>query len=253
VLRAQVELQSQQQRLIYYQNEFEKDKLNLARAIGLPLGQKISLSDQAPYAPLEGMTVEQALEQAYKARADYQSAQAQVRAAERSRDAARSQRLPSVDFNANYGDIGTSLDKSHGTFSVAGEVKIPIYLGGRVQADVEQAEAQLQQRRSEAEDLRGKIDHDIRTAFLDLKSAEDQLHLSQSSIELAKQQLKQSQDRFAAGVTNNIEVVQAQESVVSNDDNYITSLYSYNLAKASLARALGLTAEASKNLLGGRK
>jgi outer membrane protein TolC len=115
------------------------------------------------------------------------------------------------------------------------------------------ARAQLQQRRSEAEDLRGKIDNDIRAAFLDLKSAEDQLHLSQSSIELAKQQLQQSQDRFAAGVTNNIEVVQAQESVVANNDNYITSLYSYNLAKASLARALGLTAEASKNLLGGRK
>ncbi len=88
VLRAQVELQSQQQRLIYYQNEFEKQKLNLARAIGLPLGQKISLSDQVPYAPLEGMTLEQALEQAYKSRADYQSAQALVRAAERSRDAA---------------------------------------------------------------------------------------------------------------------------------------------------------------------
>jgi outer membrane protein TolC len=253
VLRAQVELQSQQQRLIYYQNEFEKQKLNLARAIGLPLGQKFSLADRVPYAPLEGLTLEQALEQAYKARADYQSAQAQVRAAERSRDAARSQRLPSVDFNANYGDIGTSLDKSHGTFSVAGEVKIPIYLGGRVQADVEQAEAQLQQRRSETEDIRGRIDNDIRAAFLYLKSAEEQLRLSQSSIELAKQQLQQSQDRFAAGVTNNIEVIQAQESVVSNDDNYITSLYSYNLAKASLARALGLTAEAAKHLLGGGK
>ncbi len=136
---------------------------------------------------------------------------------------------------------------------MAGEVKFPIYQGGRIHADVEQAEAQLQQRRSEAEDIRGKIDSGIRTAFLDLKSAEDQLHLSQSSIELAKQQLQQSQDRFAAGVTNNIEVVQAQESVVSNDDNYISSLYSYNLAKASLARALGLTAEASKQLLGGAK
>jgi outer membrane protein TolC len=253
VLRAQVELQSQQQRLIYYQNEFEKQKLNLARAIGLPLGQKISLSDPVPYEPLQAMTLEQALEQAYKTRADYQSAQALVRAAGRSRDAARSQRLPTVDFNANYGDIGTSIDRSHGTFSVAGAVKIPIYQGGRVQAEVEQAEAQLQQRRSEAEDLRGRIDNDIRAAFLDLKSAEEQLHLSESSIGLAKQQLQQSQDRFAAGVTNNIEVVQAQESVASNGDNYISSLYSYNLAKASLARALGLTAEASRHFLGGGK
>jgi outer membrane protein TolC len=253
VLRAQVELQSQQQRLIYYQNEFEKQKLNLSRAIGLPLGQKFRLSDQVPYAPLQAMTLEQALDQAFKTRADYQSAQALVRGAERSREAARSQRLPSVDFNANYGDIGTSLDKSHGTFAVSGAVKIPIYQGGRVRADVEQADAQLQQRRAEVEDLRGRIDNEIRAAFLDLKSSEDQLHLAQSSIELAGQQLQQSQDRFAAGVTNNIEVVQAQESVVSNDDNYISSLYSYNLAKASLARALGLNAEASKQFLGGTK
>lgn len=253
VLRAQVELQSQQQRLIFFRNEFEKQKLNLARAIGLPLGQKIDLTDQAPYAPLPSMTLEQALQQAYRARADYQQALALERAAQRNRDAARAQRLPSIDANANYGDIGPAVDRSHGTFSVAAALRIPIYQGGRVRAEVEEAEAQLQQRRSEAEDIRGRIDSDIRSAFLDLKSAEDQLHLAQSSIELAKRQLQQSQDRFSAGVTNNIEVVQAQESVVSNDDNYISSLYSYNLAKASLARALGLTPEASRQLLGGVK
>jgi outer membrane protein TolC len=249
-LRAQVELQSQQQRLIFYQNEFEKQKLNLARAIGLPLGQQFRLTDQAPYAPL---TLEEALDRAYKTRADYQSALSLVRAAERSRDAARSQRLPAVDFNANYGDIGSSPSQSHGTFAIAAALRIPIYQGGRIHADIEQAKAQLQQRRSESEDLRGRIDHDIRTAFFDLKSAEDQLRLAQSSIDLAKQQLQQSQDRFAAGVTNNIEVVQAQESVVTSNDNYISSLYSYNLAKASLARALGLAPDAFKGFLGGAK
>jgi outer membrane protein TolC len=252
-LRAQVELQSQQQRLIFYQNEFEKQKLNLARAIGLPLGQQFSLTDQAPYAPLQALTLDDALDRAYKTRADYQSALSLVRAAERSRDAARSQRLPAVDFNANYGEIGSSASQSHGTFAVAAALRIPIYQGGRIRADIEQSEAQLQQRRSEADDLRGRIDHDIRTAFFDLKSAEDQLRLAQSSIELAKQQLQQSQDRFAAGVTNNIEVVQAQESVVTSNDNYISSLYSYNLAKASLARALGLAPEAFKGFLGGAK
>jgi outer membrane protein TolC len=111
----------------------------------------------------------------------------------------------------------------------------------------------LQQRRSEAEDLRGRIDSDVRTAFLDLRSAEEQLRLAQSSIELAKQQLQQSRDRFGAGVTNNIEVVQAQESVVVSNDNYISGLYSYNLAKASLARALGLAPEAFKSLIEGGK
>src|SRR5215467_6076017 len=179
VLRAQVELQSQQQRLIFDQNEFEKQKLNLSRATGLPNGQRFNLTDQAPYAPLQAMTLDDALAQAYKSRADYQAAQALVRAAERSRDAARSQRLPSLDVNANYGDIGPSPTQSHGTFSLAGEVRVPIYQGGRIQADVEEADAQLQQRKADAGDLRGKIDHHIRTAFLDLKSAEEQLHLAQ--------------------------------------------------------------------------
>ena len=252
-LRAQVELQSQQQRLIFYRNEFEKQKLNLARAIGLPLGQRFSLTDLAPYAPMTALTLEEALDRAYKTRADYQSALALVRAAERSRDAARAQRLPSLDVNANYGDIGPSITQSHGTFSMAAALRVPIYLGGRIRADVEQADAQLQQRRSEAEDLRGKIDNDVRTAFLDLRSAEEQLRLAESSIQLAKQQLQQSQDRFGAGVTNNIEVVQAQESVVASNDNYISGLYSYNLAKASLARAVGLAPEAFKSFIEGGK
>jgi outer membrane protein TolC len=252
-LRAQVELQSQQQRLIFYRNEFEKQKLNLARAIGLPLGQQFSLTDLAPYLAVQALTLDEALDRAYKTRADYQSAQALVRAAERSRDAARSQRLPAVDVNASYGDIGSAVTQSHGTFSLAAAVRIPIYQGGRIRADVEQADAQLQQRRSEAEDLRGRIDNDVRTAFLDLRSAEEQLRLAQSSIQLAKQQLQQSQDRFGAGVTNNIEVVQAQESVVASNDNFISSLYSYNLAKASLARALGLTPDAFKRFIEGAK
>jgi outer membrane protein TolC len=252
-LRAQVELQSQQQRLIFYRNEFEKQKLNLARAIGLPLGQRFTLTDLAPYSPMTGLTLDEALDRAYKTRADYQSSLALVRAAERSRDAARSQRLPSVDFNANYGDIGSRPTQSHGTFSIAAAVRVPIYQGGRIHADVEQAEAQLQQRRSEAEDLLGRIDNDVRTAFLDLRSAEEQLRLAQSSIQLAKQQLQQSRDRFGAGVTNNIEVVQAQESVVASNDNYISGLYSYNLAKASLARAVGFAPEAFKSFIEGGK
>ena len=252
-LRAQVELQAQQQRLIFYRNEFEKQKLTLARAIGLPLGQRFTLTDLTPYAPMTSLTLDEALDRASKTRADYQSALALVRAAERTRDAARSQRLPSVDFNANYGDIGPSVTQSHGTFSIAAAVRVPIYQGGRIRADVEQAEAQLQQRRSEAEELRGRIDSDVRTAFLDLRSAEEQLRLAQSSIELARQQLQQSQDRFGAGVTNNIEVVQAQESVVASNDNYISGLYSFNLAKASLARAVGLAPEAFKSLIEGGK
>jgi outer membrane protein TolC len=198
------------------------------------------------------MTLEHALDQAFKVRADYQAAQAQVGAAERALDAARAQRLPSVDANANYGDTGPAINSSHGTFTLAAAVRIPIYTGGRIQADIEDADAQLRQRRADAENLRGKIDNDVRSAMLDLKSADDQLQLARSSIDLARQQLQQSQDRFAAGVTNNIEVIQSQESLISSEDNYVSSLYSYNLAKASLARAMGLNVQASRQFLGGK-
>src|SRR5205085_6056862 len=198
------------------------------------------------------ITVEQALERAYKTRADYQSAQALARAAELALAAARSERLPSLGFNGNYGDIGQRVSNSHGTFAAAATLRIPVFEGGRIQADIDQAETELRLRRAESEDIRGRIDAEIRAAFLDLRSAEEQLALAKSSIELARQQLQQSQDRFSAGVANNIEVVQAQESVAASDENYISSLYAYNLAKASLARALGSAAESMKSFIGGK-
>jgi outer membrane protein TolC len=253
VLRAQVQLQSDQQRLIFYQNEFEKQKLNIERAIGMPLGQKISLSDKLPYAPLEAITLDQALEQAYRLRSDYKSAIAQVRAAEKSKQAAKSERLPSFAVNASGGGVGTDPTTILSVFSVSGSLNIPIYLGGRISADIEQADAQLQQLRANAENLRGNIEHDVRSAFLDLKSYETQLKIAQSQIVLAQTQLQQSRDRFTAGVTNNIEVIQSQQSVITSDDNYISSLYSYNQAKAALARALGLAVEESKRLVRGVK
>jgi outer membrane protein TolC len=253
VLRSEVQLQSDQQRLIFYRNEFEKAKLSIARAIGLPPGQAFSLQDQAPYAPLEGIALDQALDQAYRTRSDYKAALALVSAAERTKEAARAERLPTIALNADYGAIGTDPASARGTFTLGARLQVPIYQGGRIRADIEQADAQLQQRRSEAEDLRGKIDSDVRSAFLDLKSYEEQLRIARRQIDLAKTQLQQSQDRFAAGVTNNVEVVQSQQSVVSSDDNFISSLYNYNLAKASLTRAIGLDAEAAKKLFGGAK
>lgn len=253
VLRAQVELQVQQQRLILVRNEFEKQKLNLARAIGLPLGQQFSLADQVSYTPAPPITQDEGLRQAYRTRADYQSAMTLVRAAESSRKAAESERLPSLSFEANYGDIGNTVLNSHGTFAVAGALRIPIFLGARVRADVIQAEAQLDQRRAEAEDVRGRIDAEVRTAFLDLRASGDQVQVAGSSRDLAAQQLNQARDRFAAGVANNLEVVQAQQAVAQADENYISSLYGYNVAKASLARSLGNAEQNYKSFLRGMK
>jgi outer membrane protein TolC len=253
VLRSQVELQSQQQRLIFLQNQFQTEKLDLARAIGLPVAQQFRLTDKVPYTPPPPITLDQALNRALSSRADYQSAVALVHAAESIKKAARSEALPSLNFHADYGDIGPSPGNSHGTYAVSANLKIPLFQGGKVRGDVLQAEALLQQRESQMKDLRNKIEYQVHKAFLDLQSSEDQVKVAQNTVGLAHEQLKQAQDRFAAGVVNSLEVVQSEQAVAAADENYIFSLYSYNVAKASLARALGLAEEGFKQLIGGKQ
>ncbi len=253
VLRSQVELQAQQQRLIYLKNQFETEKLTLARAIGLPVAQEFRLTDTVPYAPPPAITLDLAISQALANRADYKSLQAEVHAAESLKKAARSERLPSLNFHADYGDIGPRPGESHGTYTVAASVKIPLFQSGKVRGDVMQASALLRQRESDLKDLQNKIEYQVRTAFLDLKSSEDQVKVAQSTQNLAHEQLKEARDRFAAGVVNSLEVVQAQEAVATADENYISSLYSYNVGKASLARALGLAEVTFKQMTGGSK
>ena len=250
-LRAQVEWKTQQQQLIAQESQLAKDKLALARVIGLPAAQAYDTSDTIPYAPLEGITPESALKRALESRADYQSAAMQVRAAETAREAALAQRLPTLSLDANYGDIGQNLANSHGTFAVTGSLKFNIFTGGRIRSDVEQADAAIQQRRDELADLEGQIDVQARNALIDLKTAADQVAVSRDNVDLAAQTLVQARDRFAAGVTDNIEVVQAQESVANANQSLVNSIYMHNLAKVQLARAVGMTETSLKEFMGG--
>lgn len=250
-LRAQVEFQTRQQQLIAARNDLEKQKLALARVIGLPLGQQFEITDQVPYKKVTPSTVDEELSRAYLGRADYQSAEAQVHAAEYTLKAARAEYLPSAQFNADYGDIGTTFAHSHGTVDIAGSLQIPIFNGGKTHGDVLRAEASLAQAHQQLESLRGQIDQDVRTALFDVQSAAQQVEVAQSNIDLSNRTLKQAQDRFSAGVTNNIEVVQAQQSVASANESYISSLFNYDYAKLSLARAIGFAEQGVKQYLKG--
>lgn len=252
-LRAQVELQTQQQRLISAQNQLAIDKLTLARVVGLPTGQEFALTNTIPYAPLTSITLEEALQRAYLTRADYLSAKVQARAAELARQATIAENYPTLSVNTDFGDIGSpNFGTSHGTFTFAATLKIPVFQGTRVRTDKLQADSALQQRRAELEDLRGRIDDQVRTAFLNLQSSSDLVAVAKSNIDLANQTLTQAQDRFSAGVTDNIEVVQAQESVASANQSYIASLYAYNQAKISLAQAIGIAEQSALQYLGGK-
>jgi len=240
-LRAQVELKTEQQQLIAAKNDVEIQKLALARTIGLAPGQQFDLTDKSPYSPFPGMTVDEALKQAYAQRSDFQAAMADVHAAEYSKRAAQAEYYPSVSVTGDYG-VASKLPNfsAANVYDVRGTVTIPIFQGGQIHGDIQVADAQLQQARDRLDNLRGQIDSDVRTALLNLQSSQDQVNVAQSNIALAQETLQQSRDRFSAGVTNTVEVVQAQEQVASANENYIEALYSFNYAKISLARALGM-------------
>jgi outer membrane protein TolC len=240
VLRAQVQLKTEQQVLLAQQNQFEKDKLALGRAIGLAPGQVFDLAEKTPFSPLTGITEEQALRSALETRPDYQSSKKLVEAAQRAVEAARAEWYPTVDFSGFYGDTGPSFANSHGVFTVIGSLNFNIYTGGRIHADVERAKATLKQRSDELADQGAQIQVEVRDAFLDLKSAADQVAVARDNLVLSNQTLEQARDRFAAGVSDNIEVVQAQGSVAVANDNLIAALYAHNVAKVELARALGM-------------
>jgi outer membrane protein TolC len=251
VLRSQVQMQSREQKLIVAQNDLAKEKLVLARAIGLPLGQKFEITTRVPYHQLTPQSLDEAIQTAYKARPDFQSQLNRVRSAELARKAAAAERYPSLGVETDYGLSGVDPGSSHGTVDAAVTLRIPIFQGGRVHGDVLRADASLAEEKQRLEDLRARIDQQVRDAYLDLEASGQEVSVEKSAVTLATQNLGQSRDRFASGVTDNVEVVQAQDALAIASDAYIASLYSYNFAKLSLARATGVAESQYSEYLGG--
>lgn len=251
-LRSKVELQTRQQQLIQAKNDFAIQKITVARVIGLSASQEIDLTDKSPYQPLENLTIDQALSRAYASRSDYRAGQSDVRAAELSRQAAVAGYFPSLSFNADYGNGGAHPSDSTRVYDVRGTLSIPVFTGNRVHGDIQQADARLDQSRERLDNLRGQIEADVRTALLNLQSSAQQVEVARSNIDLADQTLAQSRDRFTAGVTDTVEVVQSQEAVASAHEQYISSLYGYNFAKISLIRALGAGEQGVKEFFSGK-
>jgi outer membrane protein TolC len=240
VLRSNVELQAREQRLILARNDLAKQKRVLARAIGLPEGQTFNITTEVAYQPLTTSTLEEALTRAFASRPDYKSMAEQVRSAELQKKAASAERYPSLSAVVDYGSIGTNFASNHGTVDATAELQLPIFQGGRVHGDNLLADSILARARQRLENLHAVIDQQVRDAFLDLQDTAEEVSVENNAVQLAGQTLQQSRDRFASGVTDNIEVVQAQESLADANDAYIASLYRYNIAKISMARAIGV-------------
>jgi outer membrane protein TolC len=252
VLRAQVQMQAQQQRVLAAQNQFEQQKMRLARAIGLPVSQQIELTDGVPYAPLPEFDIDEALARAYQRRPEYLAAESRLRSAELELKAAKGEALPSLQISGQYGVIGQTPASSEQTYNLSGGVKIPIFQGGRVKADVAQAQTALRQIRMQLLDLHNRVEQEVRSSMLDVKTSNEQVIVARQSIDLAAEQLKEAQDRYSAGVSGSLDVVQAQEAVTNANETYIQALYLNNVAKLSLAHALGVAEQQTKSFLGGK-
>ena len=251
-LRSRVEFQTRQQQVIAARNDYQKQLLAFARTIGLPPGQGFELTEKIPYDRPEPISIDAVEQQAYANRPDFLAAEAQVRAAELSRHAAIAEYYPTVSITGNYGAGGATPAHLDGSYQAQGSLTIPIFQGNKVHADTLQADAQLTNSRNQLENLRAQIDQDIRDAVLDLQSASQQVEVARSNVDLANQTLEQARDRFAAGVTDNIEVVQAQDSVASANESYISSLFNYTVARIALARAEGIAETGVVNYLRGK-
>jgi outer membrane protein TolC len=252
LVRAELQRQTERQRLVVAENVAAKQKLALARAIGLPLGQALRLSDAMPFTPATLPALDDAVKNAYQHREDFQSRQAQVTAARSAARSAAAAHLPSMAVDANWGSIGQTVGSAIPTYTIAANVRVPLFNAADKARAIE-AGATLRRTEAELEDARGRIYYEVQSALLDADAARRQVDLAARGVELADQQLEQARDRFGAGVADTIEVVQAQEAVANAHDARVASLYGYNAARAALAGALGLAEEQMPQFLGANK
>ena len=245
-LRARVDYQSLEQQLIAAQNALEKDKLALKRTIGLPLDQSFNLTDKAPYAPYDALDANALIKQAKENRKDLAALVEVAASAADKRKAATAARFPTVEADADYGDIGATLGHSHGTVDATATLSVPVFAEFALRGQAELAQAELDTARAQLSDKQAQVEADVRDALLDIAAAQKQVQVAQSSMDLANEALKEAQERYANGVSDNLAVSQAQQSVAQADNQYVASLYRHNVAKLSLARALGAGADYRK-------
>jgi outer membrane protein TolC len=239
-LRARVEYQQQAQAVIAADNDFEKEKIALNRMIGLDPEQAIELTESAPYAELQPMKIEGARVEAYASRQDYQMLKQELRAAELDRHATTHERYPTLSFGGNWGVMGISGGVYHETFAAVGTLSVPVFHEAQFRGDRDVAEAQLDQIRARMQDLTEKIDQQLRDSMLDLETAEETVKVAKSNVDLATTALDQTQQRFTAGVTDNLPVAEAQSTLAQAQTQYVSSVLALNQARLGLARNLGI-------------
>ena len=240
VVRAQVAVSARRQRVVSAESEAAKQQIQLARAMGLPVTQRLTLRD-ATGRPLTPLASDDALvADALASRSDLGAAQQRVASADAALTRVRNEALPAVGISVDYGTIGSTLPSARPTYALAGQVRVPLFDVDRIGRRMEQAAA-LEQRRAEERDARARVEAEVRTALLDVRASEQQWAVSRERQRLAEQEVALAQVRFEAGVTGNLELLQAQSEVDAATDDVIASEYAQQVARAALARAVGHT------------
>ncbi len=224
----------------------------LARTIGLPLDQVFRLTDLVPFKALDNVDPQAAFVQALKSRKDLAAYAEQVKSTSAEKTAAWAYQLPVASFAGDYGDIGITPGHSHGTFSATGQVSVPVLQIAKTKGQEQVADAQYEQAKARLSDQIQQVNQDVRNSLLDIQSAAKLVDSTHSNVELANQALSDAQQRFRAGVADNLPVSQAQSQVEQANDQYISALYQHNVAKLSLARATGAAQTNYKDYLGGK-
>ncbi len=250
VLRAQVDYQQRQQAHVAAESQLDKDGIQLNRVMGLPAGQQLDLIDEAPFAELSDLDLDEARRTAYAHRNDLLSLQQTIIVASHEAKAIRYQRLPTLAVNGFYGILGETTGSYHGVFTAEGSLKVPVFREAAQRGEQQTADAQLQQARDQEDNLRGTIEAQIRTSLLDVETASQLVKVAQSNADLSQQELGDARERFSAGVTDNLEVVDAEAAVTGAQAQLVSALYQFNVAKVSLARSTGVLQSRYRAFLG---
>ena len=250
VLRAQVQYQQQDQGRVSAEAQLDKDGIQLNRIMGIPAGQQLDLTDDTPFAEMGDLDLQRALDTAYTHRNDLQSLEQAIVVANHEVKAVRYQRLPTLAVNGFYGVIGETTGLYHGVFTAEGSLKVPVFREAAQRGEQATVEAQLQQARDEEGNLRGTIEAQVRTSLLDVETASQLVRVARSNASLTQQELADARDRFSAGVTDSLEVVDAEAAVTGSQAQLVSALYQFNVAKVNLARGTGLLQSRYRAFLG---
>src|SRR6266567_2082243 len=238
-LRANVELQNEKQRLIEAEADRETSLYGLSRLLNLDPRQAIELGDSLSFFDTPQPEVTLSIEAALGERQEWKALESQIKAAEYQKKASQDSRLPSLRFDGNFSYVGTSSSTTLPTYTYQASVNLPLFTGGRIHAEIVRGDLEIRKLEQQRDDLRNQIALDVKTALLNLQSARNEVQVANLGVQLSKEEVDQARDRFKAGVANNIEVIQAQDSLARANDNQIAALYRFNQARADLARSIG--------------